>query len=357
MQKNCSMKRQSVNNRSAHRAKNAPGCGRSAPALVRICVLMISLLFGAAPGHAACPSGAVSLYMPTPAGSQLDALYDLLPDAWGAHFSETLRLTPMPGRGGSYAVSRLLDDESDGCSLAAVIVPSVYFIAETTDRMYNATDLDIAAVLASAPNAIWVTEESPFRSLADLVIHARAENEKAGGVFILAGTGRYTDQHMASLEFDRAAGVKSLYLPVLGSAQAIQAVKNGQATACWGYALTPESMPGMRVLGVAGERRSSVLPEVPTFQELRVDMINVAHFALALRIKAPDEFGDMPAQPLRNALTTLMADSELRGRMAAKGFTPLALGPQEIGAFLEERRREAASGLAAYDLIPRQLWR
>jgi len=295
--------------------------------------------------------------MPTPTGSPPDELYDLLLDPWQAHFQETLRLLPTPGRGGSYAAARLLDDERDDCAMAAVILPSIFFLSETTDRMVNVADLDIAAALASAPNAIWVAKESPFQSLADLVIHARAENAKAGGVFILAGTGRYTDQHLASLEFDRAAGVESVYLPVLGAAEAVQAVKSGRATACWGYALAPETMPGMRALGVAADRRSPALPEVPTFLEVRVDMINVAHFALALRIKAPDEFGDMPAQPLRNALTTLMADSELRGRMAAKGFTPLALGPQEIGAFLEERRREAASGLAAYDLIPRQLWR
>ena len=322
--------------------------------------LLFSLLFGAVPSHAVCPSGEVSLYMPTPVGSQADVLYYLLPDSWQAHFHERLHLTHTPGRGGSYAVSSLLDDGSDNCSLAAVILPSVFFITETTDRMFNIADLDIAAALASAPNALWVAEESPFRSLADLVIHARAENEKAGGVFILAGTGRYTDQHLASLEFDRAAGVKSLYLPVLGSAEAIQAVKSGRATACWGYALAPATMPGMRALGVAAERRSPVLPEVPTFQEVRVDMINMAHFALALRVVAPDKYGDMPPQPLRDALAVLMADQELGGRMAAMGFIPYGLGPQEpqeFSAFLEKRRRDAASGLVEYNLIPVQLRR
>jgi len=348
MQKNCSMKWQNAaaSSSAARKSKDAAG-------LARVCALVLGLIFGAASGHAACPSGTVSLYMPTPAGSQPDALYGLLPEVWQAHFKETLHLTPAPGRGGSYAVSRLLDNKDNECSLAAVILPSVYLIAETTDSMYDAADLNIVAALASAPNAVWVAEESPFRNLADLVVYARAANAKKGEVFSLAGTGRYTDQHLATLQFDRAAGVKSLYLPVLGSAEAAQAVKDGRATACWGYALTPENMPGLRALSVAGEQRSPALPEVPTFREVQVDMINVAHFALAVGSGIPEE----TMGQIRDSLATLMADQDLRGRMAARGFIPLALGPRDLGAFLEEQRRGVASRLAEYDLIPKHLRR
>ena len=348
MQKNYSMKRQNVtaSNSTAHKIKGAAW-------LVRVCVLMIGLTFGAASCHAACPSGTVSLYTPTPAGSQLEALYGLLPVLWRAYFKETLQLTSSPGRGGSYAVSRLLDTKDSRCFLAVVILPSVYLIAETTDSMFGDGDLNIVAVLASAPNAIWVAEESPFHSLADLVIHARAVNEKKGEFFTLAGTGRYTDQHLATLEFDRAAGVKSLYLPVLGSAEAAQAVKDGQATACWAYGVMPESMPGMRALGVAGEQRNPALPGVPTFREVHVDMINVAHFALAAAPRLPEEV----MLQIRNSLATLMTDQGLLGLMAARGFIPLALDPQDLGAFLEGQRNDVGLRLAEYDLIPKHLQR
>ena len=332
---------------------NVIAISRTPPAFARICALMLCLMIGAAPCRAACPAETVSLYMPAPAGSQLDALYGLLPETWRAHFQETLNLSPFPGRGGSHAIRRLLDDEGSGCSLAAVILPSLYLLTETRDRMFNAGELHIAAVLAGAPNAVWVAEESPFRSLADLVMHARAENEKQHGVFILAGTGSYTDQHLASLEFDRAAGVKSRYLPVLGSAEAIQAVKDGSATACWGYALAPERMPGMRALAVAGERRSVALPEVPTFLEVRVDMINVTHFALAIRSDSLEE----GMRRIQDGLAALMMDEVFRDRAAARGFVPLVLDRQEIDAFLEDLQRDVRLRLAEYELIPRHLRR
>ena len=364
------MKLQSAaNNRIAPRATSVcrltPRCAASFALLLAIwaiCAIWTICMPGGSLAHAAsssappCPPGIVSLYTPASANSQTTTLYALLPEVWQARFQQTLVLTPAPGRGGSYAVVRLLDD-AIGCSLAAVILPSLYLLTETADRMYNLADLEVAAVLAAAPNALWVAEESPFQSLADLVIHARAENAKPGGFFILAGTGSYTDQHLASLVFDRAAGVRSLYLPVLGSAEAIQAVKNGRASACWGYALAPETMPGMRALGVAAEQRSLALPGVPTFREVHVDMTSMAWFALALRSEIPEEFMPLQGQGLLDALAALMADDDLRARVAARGFTPFALGPQELGTFLEERQQAAALGLATYDLIPRHLRR
>lgn len=326
----------------------ASGRGRRR-ALFCACALLMLLSFGAGCARAACPSG-FSLYMPATKASQPDRLYSLLAAPWQARFQEPLHLVHVPGRGGSYATSRLLDEESDGCSLAAVILPSVYLLSKTADSMYDVSGLNVAAVLASASNALWVAEESSFHTLADLVNFARAENTKADGVFTLAGTGRYTDQHLATLEFDRAAGVKSLYLPVLGSTEAADAVKSGAATACWGYALLPESMPGMRALGVAGERRSPALPAAPTFREVQVDMVNVAHFALAVRATMPED--DM--RQLRSSLAALASDHDLRGRMAAGGFIPLALEPRDIAAFLEGQLLEIERNLSDYPLIPNQ---
>lgn len=336
--------RNGTGNKAFARLLAALGCP------VALCLILLVWIFAPAPVRAACPTGSSSLYLPTPAGSQPDLLYSLLPASWHAGLGEPLLVTYLPGRGGSYAASRLLDEDDNGCSLAGVVLPSLFLLSETSDRMYDPGDLGIAAVLAGAPVALWVAENSPFRNLADLVIFARAENEKAEGVFAVAGTGRYTDQHLAALVFDRAAGVKSLYLPVLGSAEAVAAVQSGKASACWGYALSRETMPGLRALGVSGERRSPVLPEVPTFREVQVDMVEVSHFALAVRATMPEE----SLRQLRASLEGLLSDQELRGQMAARGFIPLALGPQDIDAFLEGRKRGAEQSLADYLLIPRQ---
>lgn len=323
-------------------------------ALVSALFTVLLLLFAAPrPLVSACPSGSFSLYMPTPKGGQTDLLYALLPGPWQEHMQTPLEIHHIPGRGGSYAISRLLDEKSDGCSLAAVVLPSFYLLSESPQSMYKAAELDIAAVLATAPNALWVAEGSPLHSLADLVRYARAENAKPGGFFAVSGTGSYTDQHLATLLFDRAAGIQSLYLPALGSAEAAELVKNGQALACWAYALNAASMPGMRPLGVAGERRSPVLPDVPTFRELQVDMVSESHFALALNAGVPN---DVRLQ-LRHSLSTLAAAQSLPDRMTALGFIPLALEARDVEDFLAGQREALLRNLVDYELVPRHAQR
>ena len=313
------------------------------------CLVALALCFSV-PAIAACPEGRASLYMPASAGSQLDLLYGLLSGPWKERSQDTLTMTYLPGRGGSYAASRLLDDPAEGCSYAAVVLPSLFLLSETKDLMVDAADLAIVGALAAAPNAIWVAADSPYSTLGDLTAFARQQGETPGGYFAVAGTGSYTDQHLATLEFDRAAGIKSLYIPVLGSAEAVRAVKNGEAHACWGYALSPESMPGMRALGVAGEKRSPALPDVATFREVDVDMVSFSQFAVAvLGTTAEETLGE-----LRTLLAALTENETLRKEMADRGFIPLALGEQDLEAFLEGRRRDAEQALAEYKLIPKQ---
>ena len=333
-------------------AGGTAGLGTGYPGL-RLCCLVALLLAFPTPALAACPEGRMSLYMPAPAGSQLDLLYGLLGEQWKERSRSTLTMTYLPGRGGSYAASRLLDDPAEGCSFAAVVLPSLFLLSETKDLMVDADDLAVISALAAAPNAIWVAADSPYTSLAELIAFARQQGETPGGYFTLAGTGSYTDHHLATLEFDRAAGIKSLYMPVLGSAEAVKAVKSGEANACWGYALSPESMPGMRALGVAGEQRSPALPDVPTLQELDVDMVNFSQFAVAVLGATSEEL----LKALRASLASLAESDTLRKEMAARGFIPLALGPQDLEAFLEGRKRDADRSLADYKLIPKALRR
>ena len=353
MHENCSMKQPNGTNKrngTTRRGAVAPTSGGRA--LWFWGLIALALCFSV-PAIAACPEGRVSLYMPAPAGSQLDLLYGLLDGPWKERTRDTLTMTHLPGRGGSYAASRLLDDPAEGCSYAAVVLPSLFLLSETKDLMVDAADLAIIGALAAAPNAIWVAADSPHATLGELAAFARQQGETPGGYFGVAGTGSYTDQHLATLAFDRAAGIKSLYIPVLGSAEAVRAVKSGEAHACWGYALSPESMPGMRALGVAGEKRSPALPDVPTFQEVDVDMVSFSQFAVAVLGTTSEE----TLEELRASLAALVENESLRKEMAVRGFIPLALGAQDLEAFLEGRRRDAEQSLAEYKLIPKQLRR
>ena len=318
---------------------------------IHIALLSLVLLTWAGAAPAACPTGNISLFLPYPRGSQIEQAYNLLPAPWTQAFQSTLSLIPRPGRGGSYAVAALRDEKGDGCFLAGVQAPSLFFTAEGSDRIFTETTLAPPAFIASVANALWVAEDGPVASLEDFLRLTRGEGGKPGPVPAISGIGSYTDQHLATLQLNRATGITTRYLPVLGSRQAAKEVTEGRAIACWGYALSGHSMPGLRAIAVAGERRSPVLPAAPTFRELGVELVNVPRFGLGLISTAPERI----RQELAEQLAALMADQTVREQFLALGFTPL--DPAGSAAFLAEQKDLAAKALEEYPLIPKNLRR
>lgn len=286
----------------------------------RLTALVLAMFVLATPAYARvesslCPSGTVTVFLPAAEGGQVDRIYASVRTLWMDAFDTSLTFQYLPGRGGSYAITAMLDAKDDGCTFAAVQIPTFFFLPLCTNGMYEVADVAPLAVFTSVPNALWVAEDSPFVTVNDLAVHMRARWDAGDTTFTVAGVGSYTDQHLAYLQFQRAAGVKGRYLPVRGSAGAVAAVLDGEAGACWAYALSPDSMPGLRPLAVADAQRSTALPHTPTMRERNILMENVCLFGLAVRSSLPEK---TRARYMRG-LDSLFSAKEMRQALAQLG--------------------------------------
>lgn len=297
-------------------------------------------------GAAAYPVQSIVLALPVAEDSQTAALYRSMQSFMPRYASVSLLLHPLPGRGGSYAWNFLKGKSGDGYSLAALTFPSFTLLSFDKKRIFVPEEIVPVALFAYAPNVLWVAADSPFASLEDLVVYARTP----GNTLALAGTGRYSDQHMATLIFDRASGVKSLYIPLTGTAESLQAVKAKRVTACWGYALAGSSMSGLRPLAVAAPERSPVMPDVPTFREQRMDIVNGQYFGLGMPAEASDEI----REAVSALFLDLFSDKDLQTALRASGFIPRPAGLQDIPAFVGEQQREVEQFLDDYTIFPGQ---
>jgi tripartite-type tricarboxylate transporter receptor subunit TctC len=332
-----------------------PGLSRAGLLLLLfLAVLPFPDAAGAAdsPPVALCPSGTVTLILPDGEQSPVYRLYESAVKAFREELFLDLKPVVRAGRGGGRALNGLLEEKADGCFLGVLQFPSFVFLANLRDRLYDDAGIIPASVTASVPNALWVAESDPLRTLDDFVAAARAEADKGDLRLVAAGVGSYTDQHLATLQLERAAGISLNYLPLLGAAESAEAVRTGKAAACWGYAVPAALMPGLRPLAVAAARRSLLWPETPTFQETGRNLLNDAWFGLGIRASAPESTRAKCAE----SLTRVMRNATLRADMAALGFTPSAAAPDsDEGRRLTERLREEALRLLTdYPLIPRQ---
>jgi tripartite-type tricarboxylate transporter receptor subunit TctC len=184
-----------------------------------------------------------------------------------------LPVTNKPGAGGVISWAELVRTTPDGYTLAYTappvnIIPALAKPKETGYKLDQFTNICVYAVI---PDVILVPENSPYKTFADLVAYAKANPKRTK----IANTGTLGGDFMTGLMIENAAGIETTPLPFSSGAQGTQATLAGVADAMIGSALHAVSQKGtMRTLGIAAPQRDAMVPDVPTFREMGLDVVS-----------------------------------------------------------------------------------
>jgi len=237
-----------------------------------------------------------------------------------------------PGAGGEVALGAVARARPDGHTLGTTNFPGLLTIPVERQAQFRLDDFAPVANLVTDPSAISTYEESPFRTLADVIERAKAAPDTV--TYGSPGTG--TDDHLQLVLLQQAAGVTLTHVVYQGDAPMRTALLGrqvdllglnlGQVTA------TPERI---RVLSQGGATRSRFRPDVPTLRELGYPV----EMASERGIVAP--VGTPPAvlQRLREATADIAKDPEFI-RILESRFTEPLYEPAEPW-FARLRRQEA----------------
>jgi tripartite-type tricarboxylate transporter receptor subunit TctC len=185
-----------------------------------------------------------------------------LTESWG----QQVIIDNRPGANGIVGCEFVAKSPPDGYTLV-VGTPGTHGInASLFPKLPYDTVRDFAPItrLGLAPYLLVAHPSLPARSAKELIQLARARPGEIGWA-----TGGSPTQLAAEL-FKRTAKIDVLIVPYKGQAPAVTAALSGETSLVFGgVAQTlPQIKAGrLRALGVAGARRSEVLPEVPTIAE------------------------------------------------------------------------------------------
>jgi tripartite-type tricarboxylate transporter receptor subunit TctC len=235
------------------------------------------------------------------------------------------------GGGGAVAWADLIKQKPDGYTFTGHNLPHIILQPLTTPNAgYKTEQIVPVYTFMSTPCILAVNTKSPFKTVDDLVKYAKANP----GATLIGGSASASANEIATLVFNKLAGIKTTYIPFTGSGDAIPALLGSQVSALMTYTTMGNQYEGeVRVLAVAADKRVSSLPDVPTFKELGYDLVEGAFRGAAVPPGTPQSVINI----LAAAFEKVNRDPVFAKNMEASGFKLEFFGPQESKALVAEK--------------------
>ncbi len=298
-----------------------------------MCALAALGALGLAPAAQAQPWPAkpVTLLVPFPPGGSTDAIARAVAPKLQEQLGGTFVVDNKGGAGGTVGAAAAKRAAPDGYTLlVSSLGPFVIGPHLIKNAGYDPLkDFDYITVAVQAPNVLAVPASSPHKSMADVLAYLKANPGKMS--FASAGNG--TSDHLTAELFWQQTGTTALHIPYKGGAPAMSDLLGGQVDASFmniNTGFTNIKAGKLRALAITSAKRSPLLPDVPTLEELGVKGAMVYSWQA---FAAPKGLPADIKTRLHGALVAALNDPQVKGKLLDLGFEIVANTPEQFTAF------------------------
>jgi tripartite-type tricarboxylate transporter receptor subunit TctC len=277
------------------------------------------------------PSKPIRFIVPFAPGGGNDVVARLiggkLAEAWG----HQVVIDNRPGAGGNIAAEVVARANPDGYTIflfnsANAIAPSLY-----KKLAYNpVSDFEPVILISTSPFALVVHPSIPAQSVKDLIALAKAKPKTL--TFASGGNGSST--HLAGEQFRQMAGIDIVHVPYKGAGPAFVDLIAGQVSMY--FASIPPALPQLkagrvRALAVTSERRTSLLPELPTIAEAALPGYQSgASYGVVVPARTPAA----TVRKLNAEIARMLREPDVRSRLSTQGMEIASGTPQDFARFM-----------------------
>ena len=265
-------------------------------------------------------------------GGFTDVLGRLIGQKLGEPLGQSVVVENKPGAAGTPAADLVAKSKPDGYTLLLAhsnsnsVAPSLY-----PKLPYNVvTDFTPIIPIANTPLLLTVHPNVPAKNVAEFVQLAKSKP----GELSFASSGGGSAQHLAAERFQLATGTKMNHIPYKGSGQAIVDLLSGQV------ALNFESPPNvmthakagkLRLLAITSDKRSPLLPDVPTMAEAGVKNAEMLQwFAVMGPAKMPAEI----TRRLNTEIAAILKSPDVVEKIASQGGEIMGGSSEDFAKFI-----------------------
>jgi len=296
--------------------------------------MALALCAAAAPAgfaQQASPAKPIRLIVPFPAAGATDLFARTLAQKMGERLGTSLVIDNKPGAGGAIGSDLAAKAPPDGHTLL-LATTSTHSIGPAMGQKLpydTVRDFTPIAHVGNAPNIMLVPNASPARTVREWIDHAK----KNPGRLNYASSGNGTIVQLTAELFKAQAGVFVTHIPYKGTALAIPDLIAGNVDVL--FDSLPTGMPHvrdgrLRALGVTSLKRSPLAPELPPIADTLPGFESSTWFGLYGPKALPPEI----VARVNAAANQVLADPEVKDRLARLGIEPVASTPQQFATMV-----------------------
>ena len=279
----------------------------------------------------AWPDKPVTMVVPFPPGGSTDLIARTLGPKLQDKLGGTFITENKAGATGTIGAGIVARAPADGHTLfVSSLGPFVIAPHLMAKVPYDALkDFDYITVAVQAPNVLVVPASSPHKSMADVIAFHKANPNK----FTLASSGNGSSDHLTAELFWLQTGTTGIHVPYKGGGPVMTDLLGAQVDGSFMNINTamPQILAGkLRALSITSVKRSPLLPNVPSLEELGIKEANVYSWQA---IAAPKGLpADIKAK-LHAAIVSSLNDPQVKPKLLDLGFEIVANTPEQFTAY------------------------
>ncbi|WP_454675099.1 Bug family tripartite tricarboxylate transporter substrate binding protein [Achromobacter pestifer] len=235
--------------------------------VLRACALGLALTAPAL-SQAAWPEKPITLVVPWAAGGSTDILARVLSEGLTQSLGQSVIVENRSGASGNIGTTFVARAKPDGYTLLVGSMSTHTMNQALYSNMPfdGVKDFTPIAELALVTNTMVVHPSVPAANLKEFIAYVKERPDTVA----YASAGQGSTNHLSAALFEKAAGVKMMHIPYRGGAPAVLDTVAGRTQVLFsaGTQTLPHVQTGkLKLLAVTEDKRSPLLPEVPTVAE------------------------------------------------------------------------------------------
>ena len=298
------------------------------------CLALLVLAFPlAALSQAKYPTKPITIVVTNAPGGGTDAFARFVAQGLSVKFGQSVIVENRPGGNNVIGTEYVARAQPDGYTLLLGYTATHSINPALSKLKYDPIkDFEPIGMIASSPTLMVANANLPITNVKELVTLIKSKP----GTFSFASAGKGSAPHFAGELFKLSTGTDLLHIPYKGAALGVNDTIGGTTQIMFPSLFTayPHVKSGkLKAMGIAGDKRSKAVPDIPTLAEQGIADVNVPQW---YGLFAPANTPQPIIQLLNKEMNLILNDPAVEKKIEDQGADVETSSPEQLKQFVQK---------------------